>query len=48
MYNRGDNYVVGGTWKVVTKYAYVDFGIGTLANPLSVTPETITDWSISN
>ena len=45
---RGDNYAVGGSWKIVCRYAYLDMGIGTLANTLSVTPDTIVNYYITN
>lgn len=46
--NRGDTLPVNGTWQVIVRYPQIDVGMGSLSNPLRLSPETISTFSLSN
>jgi hypothetical protein len=39
---------VGGIWKIVTRYAFIDVGQGSMVNTLTIQPEIIGQYYVSN
>jgi hypothetical protein len=40
--------VISGEWRIVVRYAFIDVGTGTLINSLTVRPDIITKYYVSN
>jgi hypothetical protein len=46
--NRVDTQAQVGTWKVIVRYPFIDVGMGTLVNSLTIQPDVITRYYVSN
>ena len=46
--NRIDNFLTSGQFTLIERYTEIDVGMGTLTNTLTINPDSIEDFYITN